>query len=295
MTDEHHGAGGSGTDAPSPAEVAAVLAERIRSGVLKAGERMPTQEHLAQEFHVERRAIRQALDLLRGDGLLTAGGKGAPARVVVPSAADSALEEPRQTAAALGPRIMEAFEARRVHIDAICLTAESLTLALAEPLRLVHTGRICPQSVHVRVLVPARDLNVAFPRPAEESVDQDAVHEHWLSRRNAHGSALQLSLQALTTRGIDVDVTLRSLPFTPLTKLYLLNGTEALFAYYNVKRRTERIGGTPSPIFDALGSDSVLFAFEKHGARRDEAFVAQSQAWFNSLWETLATDIAPDG
>jgi DNA-binding transcriptional regulator YhcF (GntR family) len=282
----------NGTATRSPADVAGILAERIRSGVLKNGERMPTQERLAGEFHVERRAIRQALDLLRDEGLLTQGGKGAPARVVLPSAAESAaMEVPQQTAAALGPRLQEAFRARRVRIDAICLTAESLNLALAESLRGVHTGRLSPQSVRVRVLVPARDLNVAFPRPAEDSVDQEAVHDHWLSRRNSHGSALRLSLQALTTRGIDVDVELKSLPFTPMTKLYLLNGTETLFAYYNVKRRTEKIGGAPSAIYDALGSDSMLFAFEGHGAKRDEAFVAQSQAWFDSLWDTLATDI----
>ncbi|MFF3322243.1 GntR family transcriptional regulator [Streptomyces sp. NPDC002889] len=295
MTHEHHAVDAvNGIGKPSPAEVAGVLTERIRTGLLRHGERMPTQEHLSDEFGVERRTIRQALDLLRDAGLLTAGIKGAPPRVVLPSEPDSAVEEPQQTAAVLGPRVVEAFEARHVRIDAICLTAESLNLALAEPLRLAHTGRITPQTVRVRVLVPARDLNVAFPRPAEESVDEGAVHEHWLSRRNAHGKSLGLSLQALSTRGIDVDVTLRALPFTPLTKLYLLNGSEALFAYYNVTKRTERIGGTTALIYDALGSDSMLFPFEARGGVRDEAFVAQSQAWFDGLWGTLATDITLD-
>lgn len=278
---------------PSYGQVADVLTERIRTGVLRAGERMPTQEQLAAEFGVERRTVRQALDLLRDAGLLTEGGKGAPARVSVPPSRD-AEETPRTTAAALGPRLVEAFEAPNVRVDAICLTTETLNQALAEPLRRVQAREITPHSVRVRVLVPASDLNLAFPRPAEQSVNGDEVHRHWLSRRDGHGRVLMLSLRALATRGIEVEVTLRTLPFTPPVKLYLLNGAEALFAYYDVHERTERIAGTESRIFDALGSDSTLFPFESGGGRRDQAFVAQSQSWFDSLWGTLAVDAVLD-
>ncbi|WP_406304247.1 GntR family transcriptional regulator [Streptomyces sp. NBC_00885] len=278
---------------PSPAEVAEILTERIRSRRLKSGERMPTQESLAEEFGVERRAVRQALDLLREAGLLTAAVKGAPARIALPPEADPAVEEPQQTAAGLGPRLIEAFEKPHVRIDAVSLTAESLNMALAEPLQLIRSGRITPETVKVRVMVPSRDLDLAFPRPAEEeSGDGQLVHDHWLSLRNNHGAVLRHSLRALrSTRGIDVEVTLRALPFTPPVKLYLLNGSEALFAFYTVTKREEQIDDTPLEIFDVLGSNSMLFPFGLGGGARDEAFVTQAQAWFDGLWGTLAKGI----
>ena len=205
------------------------------------------------------------------------------------------MEEPQQTAAGLGPRIMEAFEAPHVRIDAICLTAESLNMALAEPLQLIRSGQITPETVKVRVLVPSRDLELAFPRPAERS----PVTRGWCTNtgcRCATATARYCghSLRALrSTRGIDVEVTLKALPFTPPVKLYLLNGSEALFAYYTVKKREEQIDDTPIEIYDALGSDSMLFPFERGGGARDEAFVTQSQAWFDGLWGTIATGDHP--
>ena len=202
------------------------------------------------------------------------------------------MEEPQQTASGLGPRIMEAFEAPHVRIDAICLTAESLNPALAEPLQLIRAGRITPETAKVRLLLPSRNLDLAFPRPVEKSGDERLVHEHWLSLRNSHGQVLRSSLRALrSTRGIDVEVTLKALPFTPPVKLYLMNGSEALFAYYTVKKREEQIDDTPTEIYDALGSDSMLFPFERGGGARNEAFVTQSQAWFDGLWDTIAMEI----
>ncbi|WP_308313133.1 GntR family transcriptional regulator [Streptomyces sp. ISL-1] len=273
--------------------MADTLSERIRTGVLRAGERMPTQETLADEFGVERAAIRQALQLLEDAGLLAGRTRGAPARIAGrPSGAPPAAGEPQQTAAGLGPRIMEAFEAPDVRIDAICLTAESLNAALADPLQLIRAGQITPDTVRFRLLLPSRNLDLAFPRPAEKSGDDKRVHEHWLGLRNSHGAVLRHSLRALrSTRSIDVEVSFKALPFTPPVKLYLLNGSEALFAYYTVKRREEQIDDRPVEIYDVLGSDSTLFPFERGGGTRDEAFVTQSQAWFDSLWDTIAMEI----
>lgn len=281
-----------GQHKPSPTEVAEILAGRIRAGLLQSGQRMPTQEQLADEFGVERRAIRQALGLLRQQGLLSAAIKGAPARITRPPVTGASTDEPQPTDAGLGPRILAAFREPHVRIDAVSLTAESLNLAIAEPLRLMRTGQLTPETVKVRLMLPSRDLALAFPRPAEDSGDSRPVHEHWLSLRNSHGRVLRSSLRALrTTRGIDVEVTLRVLPFTPPMKLYLVNERTALFAFYTVTKRREQIEDTTTEIYDALGSESVLFPFEGGGATRDEAFVTQSQAWFDGLWGTLAKEI----
>ncbi|MFD9542670.1 winged helix-turn-helix domain-containing protein [Streptomyces sp. NPDC060022] len=284
----------NGTTKPSSEEVADILRERIRTGVLKTGAHMPTQAQLVEEFGVERGAIRKAVEHLKAEGMLTAVTRGAPPRIAgtTPVVVGADDDEPQQTAALLGPKILAAFGEPDVRIDALCLTAESLALALAEPLQRIRSGRLTPRSVKVRILLPDRDLDLAFPRPADDAEDAAQVHERWLHLRNIQGGALRHNLLAMrSTRDLDVEVTFKALPFTPPVKIYLLNDAEALFAYYTVTRREEQIDGSPVELFDVLGSDSTLFTFNGDGGVRDEAFVAQSSMWFEGLWTTVATDL----
>ncbi|WP_329208733.1 GntR family transcriptional regulator [Streptomyces sp. NBC_00683] len=284
----------NGTTKPSSEEVADILRERIRTGVLKTGAHMPTQAQLVQEFGVERGAIRKAVEHLKSEGMLTAVTRGAPPRIAGPPpvVVEADDDEPQQTAALLGPKILAAFGAPEVRIDALCLTAESLALALAEPLQRIRSGRLTPRSVKVRILLPDRHLDLAFPRPADDAEDAAQVHERWLHLRNIQGAAMRHHLLAMrSTRDLDVEVTFRALPFTPPVKIYLLNDTEALFAYYTVTRRPEQIDGNTVELFDVLGSDSTLFTFNGDGEARDGAFVAESSKWFEGLWTTVATDL----
>ncbi|WP_340377938.1 GntR family transcriptional regulator [Streptomyces sp. SS7] len=273
----------------SPQEIAGVLRQRIRSGDLKAGDRLPTQAELADEFGVERGAVRQALRELQLDGLLTHVSKGSPPRIAEPPAPGH--DEPQRTMVGLAPRLTEAFSAPHVRIDAACLTAESLIPALGEPLRLIHAGVLHPQKIDVRILLPSRRINLAFPVPVEGRGDDDPVHQRWLAMRNAQGHVLRHNLQTLRSHGIDVDITFRALPFTPPVKLYLLNGTEALMAYYMVERRAEDTDTGPLDMYDVLGTESLLFSFQSSAGPRDTAFVEESQKWFNALWETITTDL----
>ncbi|MEU1706614.1 GntR family transcriptional regulator [Streptomyces sp. NPDC005706] len=270
-------------------EIAEVLRERIRTGALKAGARLPTQAELAVEFGVERGAVRQALRMLADDGLLSGVSKGSPPRVAEPAPAH---DGPQPTMVGLAPRLTEAFAAPHVRIDAVCLTAQSLIPALGEPLRLIHEGRIRPGRIDVRILLPSRDINLAFPVSVDAHGDDDPVHRRWLEMRNAQGQVLRYNLRALrSTHDIDVQVTFRALPFTPPVKLYLLNGSEALFAHYMVTRREEPTDSGTLEMYDTLGSESLLFSFEKRAGQRDAAFVEQSQKWFDALWETITTDL----
>lgn len=273
----------------SPQEIADILRERIRTGDLKAGDRLPTQAELADEFGVERGAVRQALRTLQESGLLTNVSKGSPPRIAesVP-----VMGGPQPTMVGLAPRLAEAFAAPQVRVDAACLTSETLMLALGEPLRRIHAGEIRPKSIDVRLLLPSREINLAFPVPVEGRGDDDPVHQRWLSQRNAQGQVLEHNLRALrATHGIDVHVTFRALPFTPPIKLYLLNGSEALIAYYMITKREEEWGSETLDMYDVLGSESLLFSFEQRTGQRDAAFVEQSQKWFNALWETITTDL----
>jgi hypothetical protein len=270
-------------------EIAEVLRERIRAGDLKAGDRLPTQAELAEEFGVERGAVRQALRLLQVDGLLTHVTKGSPPRIAELSAPPA---EPQPTMVGLSPRLREALAARHVRIDVACHTTETLTAALGEPLRLIHDGRIRPDRIDVRILLPSRDINLAFPVLVEGRSVDDPVHRRWLEMRNAQGYVIRNILLALhATHGIDVSVTFRALPFTPPIKMYLLNGDEVLIGYYMLTRRTEKWHSQDLDMYDALGSRALLFSFERRAGERDAAFVDQSQKWFDSLWETITTDL----
>jgi hypothetical protein len=276
--------------------VADVLRSRIRSGELRPGQRMPTQAKLADEFGVERGAVRQALRILQSEHLLTNVSKGSPAtvapRLVKPSSGGPGAV-PRPTMVELAPRVSTAFAAPHVEIDALCLTSVSLTLAVGEPLREIHAGRIKPARVDVRVLLPSRDIALAFPTPVDASRD-GRLQRRWLAQRNAQGQVLKHNLLALrSTHGIDVHVSFRALPFTPPVKLYLLNGSEALFAYYTVQRKEAEVDSEQLEMYDAEGTQSMLFAFEQGAASalRDTTFVEQSYLWFNALWETISSEL----
>lgn len=178
-----------------------------------------------------------------------------------------------------------------MEIDALCLTSISLTLAMGEPLRQIHAGRIKPARVDVRLLLPSGDIDLAFPAPVDASAD-GRLQRNWLANRNAQGQVLRHNLLALrSTHGIDVNVTFRALPFTPPVKLYLLNGAEALFAYYTLTKREEEIDDVHLEMYDVQGTQSMLFPFTQGAGLRDTTFVEQSHLWFNALWETISSEL----
>ncbi|WP_329366842.1 FadR/GntR family transcriptional regulator [Streptomyces sp. NBC_01483] len=274
-------------------EVADELRSRIRSGRLRPGERMPTQAKLADEFGVERGAVRQALRILQSERLLVNVSKGSPATVAdtLERGLTGPEAPPQPTTVALGGRITAAFEAPHVQIDALCLTSISLTLAMGEPLRQIHAGRIKPARVDVRVLLPSSDIDLAFPAPVDASA-AGRLQRNWLTNRNAQGQVLRHNLLALrATHGIDVNVTFRALPFTPPVKLYLLNGVEALFAYYTLTKREEEVDHEYLEMYDVQGTQSMLFPFAQGTGLRDTTFVEQSHLWFDALWETISSKL----
>ncbi|NUR65853.1 MAG: GntR family transcriptional regulator [Streptomyces sp.] len=273
----------------SPQEIADILRDRIRAGALKAGDRLPTQAELAEEFNVERGTVRQALRALQEDGLLSNVSKGSPPRIAEPAPVRGA---PQPTMVSLAPRMSEAFSAAQVRVDVVSHTSETLMLALGDSLRRIHEGAIRPESIDFRVLLPSRDINLAFPVLVDRDAEEDPVHQRWLGMRNAQAHVLKHNLNAVrATHGIDVKVTFRALPFTPPVKMYLLNGDEVLLGYYMLERREEEYESQTLEMYDVLGSRSVLFSFVKEAGQRDAAFVEESQKWFDALWETITTDL----
>ena len=44
-------------------------------------------------------------------------------------------------------------------------------------------------------------------------------------------------------------------------------------------------------MYDVMGTESLLFSFAAGGGQRAAAFVAESQKWFDALWETITSDL----
>ncbi|GAA4518395.1 hypothetical protein GCM10023191_092440 [Actinoallomurus oryzae] len=58
-------------------QLADILRERIISGEIQPGRRIPSQTELEQEFPLSRNTIKKALDVLKDEGLLvSAPGRG---------------------------------------------------------------------------------------------------------------------------------------------------------------------------------------------------------------------------
>lgn len=74
-------------------QLADLLREQIRSGGLAPGERLPSEAALAQTYGLARPAVRQAIAMLRAEGLITTE-RGYGTRV---------REEAERTPIALGP------------------------------------------------------------------------------------------------------------------------------------------------------------------------------------------------
>ncbi len=194
----------------------------------------------------------------------------------------------------LGDRISTGFSARQVEVDALCVTGQTLALAIARPVQDIHAGRIRPESIGVRVLLPSRDISLAFPVSVEAPESDDPLHSQWLIQRNTNANSLRTALLSLRrSHGIDVQVSFRAVPFTPMAELYLINGTEALFAYCMVSRREETIDDTLHDVFDASTDVSLQRRFNSGEALdNDTVFVEQSHLWFNSIWETVSADLS---
>ena len=90
-------------------------------------------------------------------------------------------------------------------------------------------------------------------------------------------------------------VEVRTAHIAPLFKLFVLNDAEAFFGFYPVVKHAVVVKGVPVETFDPMGKDATLF----HFAATDDPdsvesrYVEQAQAWFNSVWDSVAQEYDP--
>ncbi len=191
----------------------------------------------------------------------------------------------------LRPFIEQAFTCEHIRIDFAGFSGETLHGAIQEPLDKIRIGRIKPESLTIRLLLPDTSRPMALPCRADDLSD-DAENRARATRLTArHAHAILDSVHELTGLGLLQKATaeIRAHQCAPLFKLYILNREEAFFGFYPIVRQTVPLASGPHDIYDLMGKDSVVFHHSaRSGQPADAAYIEQAQTWFDSMWQTIS-------
>lgn len=290
-------------------QLADVLRKEINEGTRVPGQRIPTQEVLAAQYHVSRSTVIQAIDLLREEGLVRVRqGSGTFVREIgdaAPAATAEAADAGDESWAVvsedvplvrLKPYLEEAFEATEVTLDVFSMTTESLATQVSHQKDRILDGAIRPpRSITARLILPDTDSgHLAIPRPVDGS-DDPRVRQRMRGILTAHATILRESLYELRNRKLvqEVSVEVRLVPFSPQIKLYILNRRLALQGFYppDLGNVTVAPGGEDVTILDAYGTGATLFPFRAAADSTPDqvGIVRQIQKFFENTWTHQAT------
>ena len=275
-------------DDPRPPylQVATALRAAILTRKIEPGDKLPSQNELAERYGVSRMTIQQALRVLKDESLVVSRqGSGVFAR------------ERTEKPVGLRPHIEKACEADEVSIDFLGYTAETLHGAIAEPLDKIRAGRLTPKSIRIRILVSDMTQPLALP-VAVDGVERDsaAARARMADLSTRYIGGVTDAVQELADLGLVPDATVETRRFTaaPMFKAYVINGADAFFGYYPVVKHDVRTAGRQVSIYDPMGKDTVLFHWTDDGDIEavDTQFVIETRNWFDSVWNTIAVEEA---
>lgn len=269
---------------PPYQQVANALRASILTKKFEPGDKLPSGPDLAEQFGVARMTIQQAMRLLRDEGLVVSRqGSGVYVR------------ERTSRPVGLRPHLERAFEEQHVSVDFAGFSGETLHGAISEPLDKIRVGRLRPESLRVRLLVPDTTRPWSLPARVDDLSDSPAFRERATGIMRRHTQAIVDAVNELGELGIVPDATaeLRAYPAVPMFKLYIINGDEAFYGYYPVQHHVVRLDGEPTPIWDLMGKDAILFHHAADSDRESTGsqFVSQSMMWFDSIWNTVAKEL----
>lgn len=136
-------------DRPPYRQIAGLLRDRIKLGRLKPGEQLPSESELIQHFGVARMTVRQAIQELRGEGIVVAEqGKGVFVRSAPPVrrlASDRFARRHREQGKSAFLAETEAA-GQTANVDQVRVTNEAATPELAQRLHMKADDRIIRRS-----------------------------------------------------------------------------------------------------------------------------------------------------
>jgi hypothetical protein len=279
------------------------LEQLIAAGTWQPGESLPSAERLAGEFQVSRVTVQKALASLARDGLVvTQPGRRAVLTGAVPrqpvageeSGAGAGVGAGAQVAPGgavdvLERRLGRALRSGRLHVDVLCATSESFVTALQGQL-LGLRARRGPVLAEFRVRLLFCDFSgtPTFPRVLGDPEDLrplSRLRRIGADQVRALSSAAQ-SLQTFQLVSAEPVVEVRTLPFPPMTKLYLVNEDEVLEGRYELRERQVEVGGHQHRQADLTGLSAPLFVRTRHRLPNhvDSGYVDAAQVFFDSWW-----------
>ncbi|KQV05622.1 MULTISPECIES: GntR family transcriptional regulator [unclassified Kitasatospora] len=250
------------------------------------GDKLSSGPQLAKHFGVARGTIDRALEILRSEGLIvTRQGSG------------SFVRERTSRPVGLRPHLEAAFEQQQVTLDFAGFSSETLHSALQEPLDKVRSGRLAPESITVRLLLPDTSEPMAVPVLVDSLKDEVALRDRARNIALTSAGGIAHSVEMLAELGLvqSATVQVKVHRASSLFKLYILNRSEAFFGFYPLRERTVALNGNDHTFYDVTGKDTTLF---HHAAGPDDAslgsqYVQQAQMWFDSVWSTIAYERQP--
>ncbi|MEY9940722.1 GntR family transcriptional regulator [Streptacidiphilus sp. MAP5-3] len=266
---------------PPYVQVSSLLRAAILTKKLLPGDQLPSGPELMKRYGVAKATVGRAIDTLRDEGLIvTRPGKGSYVR--------DRTERPM----GLRPHLEVAFEEPEVTVDFAGFSSETLHGALREPLDKVRSGRLTPESIAVRLILPDTTVPMAVPVLVDGLQDDPALRVRAEDIARTHAGGIAKAVGELAELGLVKSATVETKfhRASPLFKLYIINGTEAFFGYYPLRDKTVTISGESKTFFDVGGVDTTLFHYtagpddESMGSKH----VQQSKLWFDSLWNTIA-------
>ena len=272
-------------DDPRPPyqQVANTLRAAILTRKLAPGEKLPSGSELAQRYGVARMTVQQAIRVLRDEGLIVSRqGSGVFVR------------ERTARAVALRPHVERAFTQPKVSIDFAGFSGETLHGVIQEPLDKIRIGQLTPESIDIRILVPDTRQPWIIPCRVADLADEPAFRERAEQISRRHTDAITEAVAELADLGLvkTASAHVRVHAAAPMFKLYIINRAEAFFGFYPISEHAVTLHGETVPMYDLMGKDATMF----HHKRGDDPasiggqYVAQAQAWFDSMWATVSRD-----
>jgi DNA-binding transcriptional regulator YhcF (GntR family) len=272
-------------DDPRPpyVQVANALRAAILTKRFRAGDKLPSRNELAKTYDVAPMTVQNALRELREEGLIVSRqGSGVFVR------------ERTERPVGLRPHIERAFDTQKVTIDFAGFSGETLAGVIQEPLDKIRIGRLRPDSIHVRILVPDTTVPMAIPCQVDDLADSPEFRARATEIMRRNTLAIVDNVTELQDLGLinEAVAEVRVHRATPLFKLYLINNEEAFFGFYPVREHVISLNGQPRAIYDLMGKDAILF---HHSITDDDTstgsqYVDQARTWFDSMWTTVATE-----
>jgi DNA-binding transcriptional regulator YhcF (GntR family) len=273
-------------DDPRPPylQVANALRAAILTRTFKPGDKLPSGPELSRRYNVARMTVQQAVRVLRDEGLVVSRqGSGVYVR------------ERTERAVGLRPHIERAFERPEVSIDFAGFSGETLHGAIQEPLDKIRIGRLTPQALKIRVLVPDLTVPIALLSLADGGRDDAGVRGRSEQIMRQANQAIVDAVVELEQLGLvkQASAEIRTYRNSPVFKLYIINNNEAFFGFYPVPEHTISVNGQPTSIYDAMeDKDAILFHFvaSDDNTSVGPRYVQQAQLWFNSMWAAIGRE-----